>query len=291
MIIHCHRNHHNDTYGWSCVPLVDWEKACWFDPECEETLAPDHKGEDREDHEGEFDGDYVEAENRVLGVNRKYWIAACCFKKSRHGPKSLLSSQNISKLLLGGEGSGPWGLFTERAFFEIWPTWIFHLQSIRVRWVSNLPGRSSPASGSLECKRFLVALGASLAELYPSEPTLLLVSVVIDMVPTSPISISSLLAPESSHSWLFDLLRLISCLIPVLCFLMAGGVASPCFVCEGGKAGGLRKNEREMWYWHGLFGHCLLHQGLFPISPPQSQFSTITWMAACARGELPEGWS
>ena len=124
MIIHCHRNHHNDTYGWSCVPLVDWEKACWFDPECEETLAPDHKGEDREDHEGEFDGDYVEAENRVLGVNRKYWIAACCFKKW-HGPKSLLSSQNISKLLLGGEGSGPWGLSTERAFIEIWPTWIF----------------------------------------------------------------------------------------------------------------------------------------------------------------------
>ena len=92
----------------------------------------------------------------------------------------------------------------------------------------------------LECKRFLVALGASLAELYPDESTLSLVPVVLVMAPTSPISISSLLAPESSHSWLFDLLRLISCLIPVLCFLMAGGVASPCLVCEGGKAGGLR---------------------------------------------------
>ena len=97
----------------------------------------------------------------------------------------------------------------------------------------------------LECKRFLVALGASLAELYPDESTLSLVPVVLVMAPTSPISISSLLAPESSHSWLFDLLRLISCLIPVLCFLMAGGVASPCLVCEGGKAGGLRRIERD----------------------------------------------
>ena len=45
---------------------------CWFDPECEATSAPDHKGEDREDQEGEFDGDYGEVENRALGVNRKY---------------------------------------------------------------------------------------------------------------------------------------------------------------------------------------------------------------------------
>ena len=113
----------------------------------------------------------------------------------------------------------------------------------------------------LECKRFLVALGASLAELYPDESTLSLVPVVLVMAPTSPISISSLLAPESSHSWLFDLLRLISCLIPVLCFLMAGGVASPCLVCEGGKAGGLRIEDlrivakgSEVLFDVGVFG-------------------------------------
>ena len=41
---------------------------CWFDPECEATSAPDHKDEDHEHLEGEFDVDNGEVAKKSLGV-------------------------------------------------------------------------------------------------------------------------------------------------------------------------------------------------------------------------------
>ena len=43
-----HKENENDTYGWSCAPLVGSKKVCWSDRECEEISAPDHKDEEDE---------------------------------------------------------------------------------------------------------------------------------------------------------------------------------------------------------------------------------------------------
>ena len=45
---------------------------CWSDPECAETSAPDHVGDNLDHHVGEVDGDDGEVGNRTLGLNRKY---------------------------------------------------------------------------------------------------------------------------------------------------------------------------------------------------------------------------